>query len=595
MPKSLRRTRRKKQHAGMLARRVATRVATGVARQVATGVATNPSLLATINPPWPATTSMVHAAPSMAHDALSMAKINSQLGEIKALVTPPPSMPPTNDIQNNSEFVVRLPPPKRTQKNKQKKNAVVESPENRAQRNKEYNKIVEEIHTEKLQQAQATLKKQVAVEEVKAAFEDMVEDGIEEAGIVMNAEDAQLYQARKNNKKKEINKRMNTLVKQELRQITGTGVEPVFITNMMAKIESLVPRYKNAAELFEVVRTFSPYGFIMNSYIRQIRTRLQPNGTTIARGRFIHGEQAIKNVNVTGYTKLLENGLHVILEHSRYSDVKRILEVFTPELLSEFKIAMMIVFRTNPIDAHIIFELVLVQVIGSISSIRDTLSVRELFRRIISEMHGVNPRDGVIEVLKDIHDKQISAALANVVNESRKLHSFTGKILYVFIRRLLQIGAGGVVLFLLSYMGISSKDDLQRVIQDIAITPNGNRRTIAEIIDEIQRIATQYNSVTSPSATSSSDNPPDVLIKNIPKDITQQSYIQLTVHAWTKYIYDMIMWICGFNPNLYTNRQKFSLAAQGRFNELLMLLGPFILAGLRNYGGPGAAASAAVP
>lgn len=556
MPKSLRRTRRKKQHAGMLS------AAKQAAKQL---VKASLSRKATV----PSFTRATSSAPN------PIAQIDSRLDTIEALLRPPLNMP---QLHNDNGYGKPSPSSvRKTQKNKQK-TAVVES-------NAKFKKMLEEVYTERL--LDATQKKQVAVE-------DMVEDGIEEAGIVANAEYPQLYQAPKNIK--EVNKRMNTLVKQELRQITGTGVEPVFITNMMPKIKSLVPQYKNAAELFEVVRTFSPYGFIMNSYIKQIERRLQPNATTIARGRFIHGEQAIKNVNVTGYTKLLENGLHVILEHSRYSDVKRILEVFTPELLSEFKIAMMIVFRTNPIDAHIIFELVLVQVIGSISSIRDTLSVRELFRRIISEMHGVKPRDGVIAVLKDIHDKQISAALANVVSESRKLHSFTGKILYAFIRRLLQIGAGGVVLFLLSYMGISSKDDLQRVIQDIAITPNGNRRTIAEIIDEIQRIATQDNRATTPSATSPSDNPPDALINNIPKEfntITQQEHIVLIVKAWTKYIYDMIMWICGFNPNLYTNRQKFSLAAQGRFKELLMLLGPFILAGLRNYGGPGAAASAA--
>ena len=392
-------------------------------------------------------------------------------------------------------------------------------------------------------------------------------------------------------------------------EVNNTTIEHVFESESKNSTHPPVQQTPISVSMIPTVATFiiryTPYG-------RILFRRLQANVENSRRAR-------TTSQTVAEYNSELDNGgLEEILQHCDINHLRQILKVFNPQILREFKSAMLSLYTKDPIAAKIIFELVLVQVVGNVNEVGES---GPLIRRIISAMKENNPLGSVQDILDTIHNKLISSGLADELRSSRRFGNFTVSFLSSLVKKMLRLGLGAAAIWVLSYMNISSVDELRTEVSDIFHRPDGNMRSIGDIIQEVMnRVGiltynTSTNASTSASASAStstntrtnartntrtnartnanSDEKEEKVETVSSGTITTTWHFQDVVNGWYAYFKNYVMRLFGYDPTRFSNTTQFGRDFNKAFYDLFKWVSPWILSGTYNYMTRTSAASAA--
>ena len=214
---------------------------------------------------------------------------------------------------------------------------------------------------------------------------------------------------------------------------------------LLGKNVIVIPRKQTALSLFEYIKGFTPYGRAMSTLTESFTL----GASNIARFEVV-ARNIVSGANAVGalpkYNLFAERSIRTILEHATYGQVSKLCSVFTPERTVAFKTALVRVFQTNPVDAALVLDTMLLHVIPN-----SKYNV-ELIDALINVMK-TNPGRAVDELLK-INGLITADAIKTVGASAAAYHKGMGWFKSKAYFSLLAAGLGSSVLFLANYNNI---------------------------------------------------------------------------------------------------------------------------------------------
>jgi hypothetical protein len=225
--------------------------------------------------------------------------------------------------------------------------------------------------------------------------------------------------------------------------VTPEGVTAA--AKLLGKNVIVIPRKQTAISLFEYIKGFTPYGRAMSTLTESFKL----GASNIARFEIV-ARNIVSGANAVGalpkYNLFAERSIITILEHATYGQVSKLCSVFTPERTVAFKTALVRVFQTNPVDAGLVLDTMLLHVIPN-----SKYNV-ELIDALINVMK-TNPGRAVDELLK-INGLITADAIKTVGASAAAYHKGMGWFKSKAYFSLLAAGLGSSVLFLANYNNI---------------------------------------------------------------------------------------------------------------------------------------------
>ena len=227
--------------------------------------------------------------------------------------------------------------------------------------------------------------------------------------------------------------------------IMATSEGATAAAKLLGKNVIVIPRKQSALSLLEYIKGFTPYGRAMSRLTESFK---------LGASNIIRFEDVARNIitgaNAVGalpkYNVFAETSIRTILEHATYDQVSRLCSVFTPERTLAFKIALVRVFQTNPVDAALVLDTMLLHVIP-----HSKYNV-ELIDALIYTMK-TNPGKAIDELLK-INGLITADAIKTVGASAAAYHKGMGWFKSKAYFSLLAAGLGSSVLFLANYNNI---------------------------------------------------------------------------------------------------------------------------------------------
>jgi len=214
---------------------------------------------------------------------------------------------------------------------------------------------------------------------------------------------------------------------------------------LLGKNVIVIPRKQTALSLFEYIKGFTPYGRAMSTLTESFTL----GASNIARFEVV-ARNIVSGANAVGalpkYNLFAERSIRTILEHATYGQVSKLCSVFTPERTVAFKTALVRVFQTNPVDAALVLDTMLLHVIPN-----SKYNI-ELIDALINVMK-TNPGRAVDELLK-INGLITADAIKTVGASAAAYHKGMGWFKSKAYFSLLAAGLGSSVLFLANYNNI---------------------------------------------------------------------------------------------------------------------------------------------
>jgi hypothetical protein len=225
--------------------------------------------------------------------------------------------------------------------------------------------------------------------------------------------------------------------------VTPEGVTAA--AKLLGKNVIVIPRKQTAMSLFEYIKGFTPYGRAMSTLTESFKL----GASNIARFEVV-ARNIVSGANAVGalpkYNIFAERSIKTILEHATYGQVSKLCSVFTPERTVAFKTALVRVFQTNPVDAALVLDTMLLHVIPN-----SKYNI-EVIDALINTMK-TNPGKAVDELLK-INGLITADAIKTVGASAAAYHKGMGWFKSKAYFSLLAAGLGSSVLFLANYNNI---------------------------------------------------------------------------------------------------------------------------------------------
>jgi len=207
-------------------------------------------------------------------------------------------------------------------------------------------------------------------------------------------------------------------------------------------VATLIDPVKSAVSLIEVIKAYTPYGMSL----RRLKTMLKISPANIERFGVFARDLAEQPMAIAKYNELVETGLKLILENATRVQINKLITVFTPQRLIEFKTAMTGVFSHSIQDATTVLNIMVTQVIpGSKYN-------AQLIDALIFEMraHPQNAVTALQTMTKQVLGEEIKTLAASAQALEKGMGWFKSKTYYT----LLLGGGGASVLFLANLANI---------------------------------------------------------------------------------------------------------------------------------------------
>jgi len=233
-------------------------------------------------------------------------------------------------------------------------------------------------------------------------------------------------------------------------------VPPILTTKAgLAASGKALPAEDSAVGLLGQVKAFTPYG----RALANLSTNLRVAKKNVDAFRILAINIADEVPAMTTYNKLVDEGLTVILENANKKDVERLLKVFTPQRLIEFKAAMVTMFSRSVIDATTIFNLMVTYIIPRAKY------NEKLIDSLISQIR-LHP-DGAVEEFQKlaglITGEEVKTLAAAAQAAAKGMGWFKSKTFYTLL-----LGGGGcTVLFLANYMNTPDLKSFSLAVGDL--------------------------------------------------------------------------------------------------------------------------------
>jgi hypothetical protein len=201
-----------------------------------------------------------------------------------------------------------------------------------------------------------------------------------------------------------------------------------------------VPKAKNAVRMLESVKAFTPYGMALQKLSGNLRLAKK----NVEAFKVLAINIADEGAAMMKYNSLVDNGLKVILENSTQVQISKLITVFNPQRLIEFKSAMVTLFSHSITDATTVFNIMITNIIPQAKY------NEKLIDSLIAQIR-IHPEGAVTEIQKLsgmvlAEEVKTLAAAAQAVQKGSGW--FRIKSFYTML-----LGAGGAtVLFLANYM-----------------------------------------------------------------------------------------------------------------------------------------------
>ena len=201
-----------------------------------------------------------------------------------------------------------------------------------------------------------------------------------------------------------------------------------------------VPKDINAVSMLESVKAFTPYGMALQKLSGNLRLAKK----NVDAFRVLAINIADESAAMVKYNSLVDNGLKVILENSTQVQISKLITVFNPQRLIEFKSAMVTLFSHSITDATTVFNIMITNIIPRAKY------NEKLIDSLIAQIR-IHPEGAVAEFQKLsgmvlAEEVKTLAAAAQAVQKGSGW--FRIKSFYTML-----LGAGGAtVLFLANYM-----------------------------------------------------------------------------------------------------------------------------------------------
>jgi hypothetical protein len=215
-----------------------------------------------------------------------------------------------------------------------------------------------------------------------------------------------------------------------------------------------VPKAINAVGLLESVKAFTPYGMALQKLSGNLRLAKK----NVEAFRVLAINIADESAAMVKYNSLVDNGLKVILENSTQVQISKLITVFNPQRMIEFKSAMVTLFSHSITDATTVFNIMITNIIPRAKY------NEKLIDSLIAQIR-IHPEGAVTEFQKLsgmvlAEEVKTLAAAAQAVQKGSGW--FRIKSFYTAL-----LGAGGAtVLFLANYMNTPDMKSFATAVGD---------------------------------------------------------------------------------------------------------------------------------
>jgi len=197
---------------------------------------------------------------------------------------------------------------------------------------------------------------------------------------------------------------------------------------------------ESAISLLERVKAYTPYGRALTNLSNNLTlAKKNVNTFRVIATNIVDETRAMKK-----YNELVTDGLKIILENATKTEINKLLKVFTPQRLIEFKAAMVTMFSRSITDATTIFNLMVTSIIPRAKY--DEKLIDSLILQI--RLHPSGAVEEFRKVAGLVTAEEVKTLAARSQASEKGMGWFKMKTFYT----LLLAGGGCIVLFLANYM-----------------------------------------------------------------------------------------------------------------------------------------------
>lgn len=288
----------------------------------------------------------------------------------------------------------------------------------------------------------------------------------------------------------------------------------------------------NATSFIDVIKSYTPYGMSL----RKLSEMLQIGAKNVKAFGVVARNLALEGRSIAAYNEFVESGLKIILEHASRSEVAKLITVFTPQRLIEFKSAMTTVFSYSHMHATQIINIMVTKIIpGS--------KYNEALIDGLIQIMRTNPPQALAEINKlagQVIAQEIITGAAAAQAAAKGAGWFKMKNYY----SLLLAGGGASVLFLAN---LANTPDLKTLAEKVSDTGDDLKRQLEQnpSYQKMQELSIQIRERILVDILGQVPPPPP-------------PPMQPERQEWT----DSLMRTLGYNPDKADDRRRFALMAE---------------------------------
>jgi hypothetical protein len=291
-----------------------------------------------------------------------------------------------------------------------------------------------------------------------------------------------------------------------------------------------VPKDINAVSMLESVKAFTPYGMALGKLSGNLRLAKK----NVDAFRVLAINIADESAAMVKYNNLVDNGLKVILENSTQVQISKLITVFNPQRMIEFKSAMVTLFSHSITDATTVFNIMITNIIPRAKY------NEKLIDSLIAQIR-IHPEGAVAEFQK-LSGMVLAEEVKTLAATAQAIQKGSGwfriKSFYTML-----LGAGGAtVLFLANYMNTPDMKSFALAIGDAKNDMVGG----LEQNPSYQKMAAV--------GTSLRDGILVKVLQQLPPVAAASEPVLATKPTW----YGFFMKRLGYNPDKSEDRRKFA-------------------------------------
>lgn len=201
-----------------------------------------------------------------------------------------------------------------------------------------------------------------------------------------------------------------------------------------------VPKDISAVSMLESVKAFTPYGMALQKLSGNLRLAKK----NVEAFRVLAINIADESTAMVKYNNLVDSGLKVILENSTKVQISKLITVFNPQRMIEFKSAMVTLFSHSITDATTVFNIMITNIIPRAKY------NEKLIDSLIAQIR-IHPEGAVAEFQK-LSGMVLAEEVKTLAASAQAVQKGSGWFRIKSFYTMLLTAGGATVLFLANYM-----------------------------------------------------------------------------------------------------------------------------------------------